>query len=65
VGRMSSAARLSVQPERAHLRADSLQLSSSVVPLSGTSMSGASMRILEGTIAFAAIITAVLIGLGH
>jgi hypothetical protein len=51
---------LSVQPERARLRADSLQLSSSVVP-----MSGASMRILEGTIAVAAIITAVLIGLGH
>jgi hypothetical protein len=51
---------LSVQPERARLRADSLQLSRSVVP-----MSGASMRILEGTIAAAAILTAVLIGLGH
>jgi hypothetical protein len=46
-------------------RADSLQLSSSVVPISGASMSGASMRVLEGTMAVAAIITAVLIGLGH
>jgi hypothetical protein len=60
VGRISTAARLSVRPERAPLRADSLQLSSSLVP-----MSGASMRILEGTIAVAAILTAVLIGLGH
>lgn len=57
---LGTGARLSVQPERARLRADSLQLSSSVVP-----MSGASMRILEGAIAVAAIITAVLIGLGH
>ena len=60
MGRISSAARLSVQPERVRLRADSLQLTSSVVP-----MSGASMRILEGTMAVAAILTAVLIGLGH
>ncbi len=60
MGRISGAARLSVQPERARLRADSHHLPSSVVP-----MSGASMRILEGTMAVAAIITAVLIGLGH
>ena len=60
MGRISSAARLPIQPERVRLRADSLQLSGSVVP-----MSGASMRILEATIAVAAIVTAVLIGLGH
>lgn len=60
MGRISSAARLSVQPERARLRADSHHLPGSVVP-----MSGASMRILEATMAAAAIITAVLIGLGH
>ena len=65
MGRISSAARLSIRPGRTPLRADSLQLSSSVVPMSGASMSGASMRILEGTIAVAAILTAVLIGLGH
>jgi hypothetical protein len=65
VGRISSAARVSVQPERVRPRADSLQLSSSVVPISGASMSGASMRVLEWTMAVAAIITAVLIGLGH
>jgi hypothetical protein len=33
--------------------------------MAGAAMSGASMRILEGTIAVAAIVTAVLIGLGH
>ena len=65
MGRISSAAGLSAQPGRARLRADSLQLSSSAVPMSSASMSGASMRILEGTIAVAAIVTAVLIGLGH
>ncbi len=60
MGRLSSAARLSILPERARLRADSLQLSGSVGPISG-----ASMRILEGTMAVAAIITATAIGLGH
>jgi hypothetical protein len=51
---------LSVHPQRARLPAGSHHLPSSVVP-----MSGASMRILEGTMAVAAIVTAVLIGLGH
>ncbi|HEV2005980.1 MAG TPA: hypothetical protein VGQ85_05130 [Candidatus Limnocylindrales bacterium] len=60
MGRISNAARVAVQLERARLQADSHHLPSSVVP-----MSGASMRILEGTMAVAAIITAVLIGLGH
>ena len=65
MGRISSAAALSGQPGRARQRADSLEVSSSAVPMAGAAMSGASMRILEGTIAVAAIVTAFLIGLGH
>jgi len=60
VGQISSTARLTVESQQAPLRADSLQLTGSVGP-----MSGASMRILERTIAVAAILTAVLIGLGR
>jgi hypothetical protein len=60
VARTIPAARYAVRPNPAPVRVDSLQLSGSVVP-----MSGAPMRILEATIAFAALATAALLAFIH
>jgi hypothetical protein len=59
VGRATTAVRLDPRDGQSDA-ADRLHLADSVVP-----MTGASMRILEGLLAFAALVTAILIGIGR
>jgi hypothetical protein len=59
VGRTTAIAASNVRGgRRPGLRSDALQLASTVIPVSG-----GSMRVLEATIAIAAIATAALLGL--